>query len=231
MNKNVSLALVVIAVAAVAFVLLRGTGGNTATAPVEVAGLDDQQTLVQLAQGISKGPEDAPVTILEFADFQCPGCAGFAGSVKPQLEMAWVNEGQARYVYYDFPLVTIHPHAFLASRAGRCADEQDGFWTYHDILYRNQAAWAPSVSAPVSDFERYAAEAGLDQDRFSECLRSDRYADVVTANMRLGEELGVTGTPTVMVNGGGMTRRVESSMESIQAAVEAILAGAGGGDR
>jgi protein-disulfide isomerase len=230
MNKNVILALVLLVLVAALWVGLRNRGGGAVTAPVEVEGLDDQQTLVRMAQGISRGPDDAPVTILEFADFQCPACRGFMSSVKPQVEMAWVDGGQARFVYYDFPLTTIHPHAFLASRAGRCAEEQDLFWPYHDALYQNQASWSPSPSPPVSEFVRYAAQVGLDQSRFSQCLRSDRYADVVTANMRLGEALGVRATPTVMVNGGGMTQRPENSMESIQAAVEAILAaGAGAG--
>jgi protein-disulfide isomerase len=233
MNKNVILAVVILALLAVLAIGLRNSsGGGAATAPIEVPGLDDQQTLVRLAQGISMGSDDAPVTILEFADFQCPACMGFAGTIKPQLELAWVESGQARYVYYDFPLTTIHPHAFLASRAGRCADEQDQFWAYHDVLYRNQSSWSPSPSPPVSDFVRYAAQVGLDQDRFSSCLRSDRYADVVTANMRLGEELGVTGTPTVMVNGAGVTRRIgENSLPAIQAAVDEILgrASSGGG--
>ncbi len=225
MNKNVILiAVIVLALGAVAYGVVNRTGGGAALAPVELEGLDDQQTLVRMAQGISMGSDDAPVTILEFADFQCPACMGFAGSVKPQLEAAWVETGQARYVYYDFPLISIHPHAFLAARAGRCANDQERFWPYHDALYRNQSVWARSTNPPVRDFERYAAEVGLDQDAFSACLRSDQHAEVVTANMRLGEELGVTGTPTVMVNGGGVTRRIgENSFAALQTAVEALL--------
>lgn len=235
MNKNVILVLVIIlALGAVAYGVSSRSGGGAALAPVEVEGLDDQQTLVRMAQGVSMGSDDAPVTILEFADFQCPACMGFAGSVKPQLEAAWVESGQARYVYYDFPLISIHPHAFLAARAGRCAEEQDLFWPYHDALYRNQSVWSRSTSPPIRDFERYAAEVGLEQESFSDCLRSDRHAEIVTANMRLGEELGVTGTPTLMVNGGGVTRRIgENSFAALQRAVEELLpapAGAEGGD-
>lgn len=227
MNKNVIVvALAVVLVGALALVVRNSGGGGAVTAPVEVEGLDDQQTLVRLAQGISRGSEDAPLTILEFGDFQCPSCRVFATGIKPQVELAWVESGDARFVYYDFPLVGMHPHAFLAARAGRCAEEQGEFWTYHDVLYQRQTAWAGSAGPPVSDFERYAAEAGLDQDAFSGCLRSDRHADVVTANMRLGEELGVTGTPTIMINSAGTTQRLpDFGFETIVNAVEGLLEG------
>lgn len=227
MNKNVIVvALAVVLVGALALVIRNSGGGGAVTAPVEVEGLDDQQTLVRLAQGISRGSEDAPLTILEFGDFQCPACRSFATGIKPQVELAWVESGDARFVYYDFPLVGIHPHAFLAARAGRCAEEQGEFWPYHDLLFQRQTAWAGSTSPPVSDFERYAAETGLDQDAFSACLRSDRHADVVTANMRLGEELGVSGTPTVMINSAGTTERLpDFGFETIVNAVERLLEG------
>jgi protein-disulfide isomerase len=227
MNKNVIVvALAVVLVGALALALRNSGSGGTVTAPVEVEGLDDQQTLVRLAQGISRGSEDAPLTILEFGDFQCPACRSFATGIKPQVELAWVESGDARFVYYDFPLVSIHPHAFLAARAGRCAEEQGEFWPYHDLLFQRQTAWSASAGPPVSDFERYAAEAGLDQDAFSACLRSDRHADVVTANMRLGEELGVTSTPTVMINSAGTTQRLSDfGFETIVNAVEGLLEG------
>lgn len=222
MNKNVVLVVVILLLlGALAAGMMTRSGSGAATAPVEVPGLDDPQQLVQLAQGHTLGDPDAPITILEFADFQCPGCMNFAGSAKPQIELAYVNEGLAKYVFYDFPITTIHPHAFLAARAGRCADDQGMFWEYHDALFRNQAAWSSAINPPVGAFEDYAATVGLDQDAFSSCLRSDRFADVVTANMRLGQELGVGGTPTVMINADGQTRLVDSSWPAIRAAMEA----------
>jgi protein-disulfide isomerase len=227
MNKNVIVvAVVVVVVGALALAVRNSGGGGAVTAPVEVEGLDDQQTLVRMAQGVSRGSEDAPMTILEFGDFQCPSCRIFATGIKPQVELAWIESGDARFVYYDFPLVGIHPHAFLAARAGRCAEEQGEFWAYHDVLYQRQSAWAGSAGPPVSDFEDYAAEAGLDQDAFSACLRSDRHAALVTANMRLAQELGVTGTPTIMINSGGTTRTLpDFGFETIMNAVESMQGG------
>src|SRR5690606_31043959 len=92
-----------------------------------------------------------------------------------------------------------------AARAARCAGDQGRYWEYHDALYARQARWSGRSSTPLNDFEEYAAELGLDRAAFSACLRSDRHAEVVTANIMLGERLGVRGTPTVIVNG----RRVE----------------------
>jgi protein-disulfide isomerase len=180
-------------------VLLYQTLGRTEPAmdPVPVA--MDQAELAR-APGIPIGPEDAPVVIYEFADFQCPGCAQFATFVAPLVKERYVQPGTVRYVYYDFPLIQIHRHAFLASRAGRCANEQNRFWEYHDVLYGRQPRWASERNA-TGTFIEYAAEIGLDRRAFEECLRSDRYALEVTQNLRLGESLGVQGTPSLFING------------------------------
>ena len=77
-----------------------------------------------MAKGVTKGPEDAPITIVEFGDFQCPACGAFAQQVKPQIELAFVESAQAKFVFYDFPIVSGHPNAFLAARAARCAEDQ-----------------------------------------------------------------------------------------------------------
>jgi protein-disulfide isomerase len=198
---------------------------STATEPVPVEGLDDPQRLMEMARGVVRGNPDAPITILEFADFQCPGCAQFARDVKPTVDAEFVEPGTARFVFYDFPLVSIHPNAFLAARAGRCAEDQDRFWDYHDQLFRFQPRWSASGN-PAGLFEEYAREIGLDTEAFSSCLRSSRHAELVTANMELGYQLQVQGTPTVMVTRGrGMGQRVAGSPEAIREAVARLQAG------
>src|SRR5690606_8363378 len=145
--------------------------------------------------------------------FQCPACQGFATQVKPMVEAELVADGTAKFMFYDFPLTAIHPNAFLAARAARCAEDQGRFWEYHDVLFRNQTRWSGQPN-PASAFEGYAADLGLDEGEFEGCLRSDRHADVVTANMELGNQLQVPGTPTIMVTRGrGIGQRVESSVE------------------
>jgi protein-disulfide isomerase len=221
-------AVAIIGVVAVGYSVGSSALGTAATEPVDVAGLDDMEQLVALAQGVTKGDPNAPVTIVEFADYQCPGCGAFALSVKPQLELSYVQSGKAKFVFYDFPLLSIHPHAFLAARAARCAEDQDRFWEYQDALFRNQPTWSARTEV-VGDFIDYAEAMGLDTDSFEACLKSDRHADVVTANLELGEQLGISGTPTVMVSrGGGMARRLANfDFQSIQLAVDAMLESSG----
>ncbi|MBT8403654.1 MAG: DsbA family protein [Gemmatimonadetes bacterium] len=211
MNGKIIALLVGLAVLAAVGLNLRSAGSaDMAVAPIDLE-INDMSELADRAPGIHVGDENAPITILEFADFQCPGCMAFAGTVKPQVDVAFVESGAVKFVFYDFPLTSIHPHAFLAARAGRCADEQGAFWEYHDEIFRNQSAWSFSAAPPSGAFEDYAAQVGLDQGDFRSCLRSDRYADVVTANMQLGQGLGVTGTPTILITRGGRdVRRVDA---------------------
>lgn len=182
------------------------------------------QELLAVAQGVERGDPNAEITIMEFADYQCPGCQAFFQQTKPFLEMTYVEQGSARFVFYDFPLSDIHAHAFLAARAARCAGDQDRYWDYHDRLFQTQPSWA-SQSDPLGDFVRYSEEIGLDRSAFQSCLRSDRHADVVTANRMLGEQLGVQGTPSVLVDTGtGNAVRVQDwSIDGIRAVVDSAL--------
>jgi protein-disulfide isomerase len=221
-------AVAVLGVGAVGFSVSTAGGGGAATSPVEVPGLEDGQQLVEMAQGTVKGDENAPITIVEFADYQCPGCGQFGRIVIPQVVSSYVDTGEAQLVLYDMPLTSIHPHAFLAARAARCAGDQDRYWDYHDALYANQQEWS-FVADASGHFEGYAEEIGLDAEEFGDCLNSDRHADVVTANMRLAEELGVRGTPTIMVSAGsGTTRRVDNNnFPSIAQAIQEVREAAG----
>jgi len=200
--------------------------GTAVSAPIELS-FEDDEALVALAQGVTKGDLDAPVTIVEFGDYQCPGCGSFALSVEPQIMGTLVESGQAKFVFYDFPLISIHPNAFLAARATRCAEEQGVYWEYHETLFRNQARWS-TASMPSSAFEDYADEVGADEGDFKVCLNSDKYADVVTANMELGARMGVSGTPTILVNANGQLRRLNNyDYQSIASAVELLTAESG----
>src|SRR5690606_28880923 len=113
----------------------------------------------------------------------------------------YVERGLVRLTYYDFPLggAGQHRHSFIAARAGRCAEDQGRFWEYHDVLFGRQTEWSFARTAPVDQLTQYAEYVGLDRARFSECLNSDRHADVVTANRLLGEQLGVGATPTIFI--------------------------------
>lgn len=207
-------------VAVIAIFVMGGGGGagNASTQPVELTGGPEE---VQRAEGVAMGDENAPVLLYEFADYQCPACAQFTTFAHPLIEERLVDEGIVRFVRYDFPIITGHPHAFLASRAARCAGDQDAYWQYHDVLYGRQPSWSASRTAPVGDFVDFASELGLDTAAFEQCLASDAHAEEVTRNLRLGEQLGVTGTPTLMINGELVRVRDYTDLE------ERVMAAAG----
>ena len=215
----------VLGVGIVGYSVGSSTLGSTVSEPIEMEGLDDPTRLMDLARGVVRGNPDAEFTIIEFGDFQCPACQTFARQVKPLVEAEFVQTGTAKFMFYDFPLVSIHPHAFLASRAARCAEDQGKFWEYHDALYQNQTSWS-GLQNPAGRFEDYAGELDLDGGEFASCLRSERHADVVTANMELGFQVRVPGTPTIMVTRGrGIGHRVDSSVQGIREAIAMLQAG------
>ena len=221
----------VIAAGALGWSTLGGGLSSAAMEPIAsiVFGeMEDLEALVAMATGVERGDPDAPITILEFGDFQCPACRQFFSLVKPQLDLAYVDEGVARFVFHDYPVVSAHRYAFFAARGARCALDQGEqyFWPFHDQLFAHQSTWALSQGSPMNAFEDYAATIGLDAGDFASCLDSDRFADVVSANMRLGIELGVSATPTIFVSrGGGMGVRVNrwNEVDAFKTVIDRLL--------
>lgn len=140
----------------------------------------------------SLGPATAPVTVVEFSDFQCPFCLRVAPTLK-RVHEAYGDK--VRIVWKDFPLTAIHPQAFKAAEAGQCAREQGKFWEYHDRLFANQQALQPEF------LKKYAVELGLDAAKFNTCLDTAKYAERVQEQMGVGSSLGVSSTPSVFING------------------------------
>ncbi len=192
----------VVLLGGLAWLFTQSRGGGSAATTLQQVVMTPEQ--LQRVPGISQGQPNAPVTVMEFADFQCPGCGQFARFSKP-LVKDYIDNGTVRFVWYDFPLTQIHANAVLASRAGRCANEQNQFWAFHDAVFANQSQWSESRDA-ADHFAEYAERAGLDAGAFGECLRSEKYQKEVSESYQFGTTLGVTGTPTVFVNG----KRVET---------------------
>jgi protein-disulfide isomerase len=182
-----------------AFMLWRQTQGKGSAGATTLQQVVMTPEQLQRVPGISQGKPDAPVVVMEFADFQCPGCGLFARFSKP-LVKDFIDNGSVRFVWYDFPLVQIHDNAVLAARAGRCANEQNQFWAFHDAVFTRQSEWSGSKDA-ADLFAEIAGQAGLDGDAFSACLRSDKYQKEVSESFEFGSTLGVSGTPTLFING------------------------------
>jgi protein-disulfide isomerase len=143
------------------------------------------------AVGPAKGPENAPVTIVEFSDFQCPFCARLI----PTLEQVRQKYGdKVRLVFRQYPL-GFHQHAQKAAEASLCANEQGKFWELHDAMFQNQQALA------VEALKAKAAELGMNAETFNACLDSSKFADEVQADFQAGTVAGVSGTPAMFING------------------------------
>lgn len=193
---------------------------SAAVAPVDLSSLD-ARALYDKAKGVRLGDPNAPVQVLVFSDYMCPACAFFSTRSTPLLKQEFIDDGRVQLIYYDFPLGGSHVHSFVASRAARCAEDQDRFWEYHDLLLARQQDWSYSREAPLGKFMGYARELGLDESRFGGCLRSDEHAELVTANVVLGQQLGVNATPTVYVNQRRLGEREWGDYNAVRAAVQA----------
>ena len=138
------------------------------------------------------GKSDAPVTLVEFSDFQCPYCKASAPTLK-QVAKAFGDKVQI--VYRQYPITSIHPFAFKASEASLCANDQGKFWEMHDAMFEDQSKLA------VSDLKQTARRLGMDGKKFDACLDGGRYVEQVQNDLKEAERIGVTGTPAMFVNG------------------------------
>jgi len=147
-----------------------------------------------------KGDPDAPVTIVEFSDFQCPFCSRFFIQTLPALQENYIDTGKVKLVYRDFPIDSLHPNARPVHIAAECADEQGKFWEYHDVLFENQAQWNRlSLSDLNSQLNQYATSMGLNSASFDSCLSSQSIANEVNADYLQAAQYGASGTPTFFI--------------------------------
>lgn len=170
--------------------------------------LDPIRTDVATTGFPSRGAADAPVTIVEFGDFECPFCGNLFPTMERVLE---IYSEEVRIVFRHFPLRSVHPRAQQAAEAAMCADDQGRFWEYHDSLFGNQRA------LEVPDLKRRAVELGLDTITFNTCLDSGRKFDFVERGLEQARSLGVSGTPTLFINGrfmsGPQPRQIQTVIE------------------
>ena len=142
------------------------------------------------------GNPDAPITIIEFSDFQCPFCARFHIQTLPTIMEEYIEKGSVKLVFRDFPIQSIHPNAVPASVAAECANEQGKFKQMHDILFEKQNEWSNLETVyAIELFNQYSEQINLEQEQFSSCLSTAKYVKEIQNDLDDGRTYGVTGTP------------------------------------
>jgi len=166
---------------------------------------EENETSFLRVEGVSSdddpflGSPEASVTIIEFSDFECPVCKRFFDGTLKDIITNYVDTGKVKYVLRDFPLSDMHPNAEIAAEAANCANEQDKYWEFHDILFENQEDWVSGNT--TIEFKKYSSTLGLNEEQFDLCLESGKYVDEILKDIQDGLDAGVPGTPTFYING------------------------------
>lgn len=164
------------------------TGGTAVVGTPPITGLSAEGNYF-------KGDEDAPVTLYEFSDYQCPFCARFFSGTLPQIEEGYIKTGKVKLVFKDFPLDSLHPEATPAALAARCAGDQGKFWEFHDKIFENQQLLSSAA------YSTWAQELGLDVSTFGNCFSTRKHLPAVRKDMLEGQQAGIQGTPGFVVDG------------------------------
>jgi protein-disulfide isomerase len=215
--KAFYLVLGAVAVLGAAFLYYQMRGSGTAKAvPI------DPNVPLPNAEGYLLGNADAPVKVIEYADFECPACAYFATITEPDVRKRLVEAGQIslRYMHYHIPS---HPNTWAASQAAACANEQGKFWEMHDSLFATQDRWNGGVTRrPKNVFKDLAGQIELNTSQWESCFDSQKYQAQLMASQQDAEKRGVRGTPTFIIG----SRMVGNSMsyDQFKAYVDSAMA-------
>jgi len=140
------------------------------------------------------GKSDAPVTMVEFTDYQCPFCGRFEATTYPEIKKNYIDTGKLRLIVRDLPLEGLHPYAMKAAQAVHCASDQGKFWEMHDLLFKNQNR------LDADSLNGYATkDLGLNGDKFKKCMADGKHLKQIAAEVSYAQSLGITGTPTFIV--------------------------------
>jgi len=185
---------------------------------VDVSKVNENQAVTQKSETTIAdhvfGNKDSKVTLIEYGDFQCPGCGGLHPSLKPVVE---ANKDNIAFIFRNFPLSSIHPNALAAASAAEAAGMQGKFWEMHDMLFENQNDWSNAKAEERSGiFEKYAKELGLNMNTFNKDIKSAAVADKIKRDQALGKKADVSSTPTLVLNGKKLTQDQYSTQEELE---------------
>lgn len=195
---------------------------NVDTNAVQAAGSDNGNIADR-----TFGKTDSKVVLIEYGDFQCPSCAGAHPTIKSILEE---YQDKILFVFRNFPITSIHPNAKAAAAAAEAAGLQDKYWEMHDLIFESQNSWKDLSSSERTDkFKSYAEQLGLDVDRFTTDLSSADINKKLAYDMALAKKVGVSATPTFILNGNQLDQETSSDIvsgtgEKLQEKLDALLA-------
>jgi protein-disulfide isomerase len=185
--------------------ILAGTQSDASSAPPIVIPTADnsaaQQQLMETALAKTrhfKGDPNAPVTMIEFGDFQCPFCGRHAVTVGHQIDERYIQSGKVRFGYFNFAF--LGQESNWAAEAAECASDQDKYWEYHDVLYSSQSG-ENQGAFNKDNLKKFAGDLGLDTSAFNECLDSGKYSQLIQDESSTASSIGVRSTPTFLING------------------------------
>jgi len=196
-NKGLKITIGILAVLLIVSIFVNFDGNSPTGNSIANNNQAAQAAVVQVSADNDAvlGDSDAPVTIIEFSDYECPFCVRFYSETEKQIRSQYIDTGKVKLIYRDFPLTSIHAQAQKAAEAAECAGEQGKYWEMHDMLFES------GVSGGVTSFKSYASNLGLDTAKFNDCLDSGKFYDEVQKDMRDGSASGVRGTPAFFING------------------------------
>jgi protein-disulfide isomerase len=218
-------------VAAGVMVVLALASWLKAPPPEETASNQDQAVQTEAPQDAmialrTKGAADAPVTIFEVSDFQCPFCRQFWAETLPALEREYIDTGKIRFIFINLPLVSLHPNAPAAHEFAMCAARQERFWPIHDLLYQYQEQWA-SLEQPGPFFLGLADSVALERPLLAECLAKGTARPIVAADVQQATSGGIRSTPTFIIEGGVL--QGAEPMETWRPILDSIITAKAGG--
>lgn len=166
-----------------------------ARAPAAAAGANAgfRPQTINLEHSPIKGQKDAPVTLIEYSDYECPFCARNYRDVLPLIQEEYIDTGKVRFVMRENPLPNLHRNAMTAAMAAQCAGDQDNYWGMHDLLFENTKQLSPDA------IKSFAADLGLDTAEFNECLDSKKHEKTVQKDLASATKLGLRGTPAFVI--------------------------------
>lgn len=192
----------------------QGVTGNVINNPSQPLPSANERIEIDTGDAPVLGSANAPVTIVEFSDYQCPYCGRHFQETYPLIKSQYVDTGKAKIVFMDFPL-GFHEQALPAANVARCAGEQGRYWEMHDLLFENQATLGTET------YKNLAQQLGLDMAKFNSCSESGKYNSDIQADQTYGGQVGVGGTPSFFING----KQLEGAQpfSAFKAAIDAEL--------